>query len=207
MNRLMEIREKINRIKIRKEMLLQQKQEIEVSLKENTRQIHFTNAAFTIAFSVATEIQNYISNKLSEIATSLEKQLYGENAYNVLVEINSSTSGGGIETHIYFERNGYKFKPVLPSGKFLAGGGCIEIAAFGLRIALWAQSSVKSRTRPVFLLDEPFRFIDESIRTILLDTLNELNEEMKRSSGQGLQIIYVTQANELKSRNNQEFKR
>lgn len=69
------------------------------------------------------------------------------------------------------------------------GGGVLDVAAFGLRLACM----MLSRPRParVLLLDEPFKWLSASYRPAIVKLLHELSHEM------GVQIIMVTHLPEL----------
>ena len=199
-DRLNDIKNKWDSLKIRRDLLLENKEKAELLKTTKEKELYFNMAAFNVAHTVAQEIQKHISQKLSEISTLMEESLYGKKrAYEIFVEINSTTSGGGVEASIHFERDGKRFQPVLPSGSFLAGGGPIEIAAFGIRIALWSQSLGEQKTRPIFLMDEPFRFTEPEVRGNLLDFLNLLSRELS------IQIIYITHEKELQAGYNTHF--
>lgn len=62
------------------------------------------------------------------------------------------------------------------------GGGVIDIVSFGLRVAYW---SIKPN-RPVFVLDEPFRFLSVDLQERASEMLKTISEEL------GIQIIMVS---------------
>jgi chromosome segregation ATPase len=65
-----------------------------------------------------------------------------------------------------------------------SGGGAIDVASFALRLALW--SLAPNRTRPVIVLDEPFRFLDRERQGRAAEMLKELSNKL------GIQIIMVS---------------
>ena len=68
-----------------------------------------------------------------------------------------------------------------------AGGGAVDVAAFALRVSLWSLAN--PRTRNVLILDEPFKNINDSTRTMH----TKAAEMIKMISDKlNLQIIIIT---------------
>jgi DNA repair exonuclease SbcCD ATPase subunit len=88
------------------------------------------------------------------------------------------------EADIFFVRDGERVDPLTASG-----GGAVDVAAFALRVSLWSLKN--PRTRPVLVLDEPFRFISMNYRTQTSEMLKMVSERLK------LQIVMVTHSEEL----------
>ncbi|MHA1809389.1 MAG: hypothetical protein ACTSYH_03650 [Candidatus Heimdallarchaeaceae archaeon] len=65
-----------------------------------------------------------------------------------------------------------------------AGGGVVDILSFSLKLAVWQIT--KSRTAPILILDEPFRFLSEDLRPMAGNLLKMVSEKL------GMQIIMVT---------------
>ena len=94
------------------------------------------------------------------------------------------TGRGTTECHLQYERNGNLIKPMDASG-----GGTIDIALFALRLGSWSLS--QPRSRPVIILDEPFRFVSRDKMPLAGQMLKETSEQL------GLQIILITHIAEL----------
>jgi predicted ATPase len=139
-------------------------------------------AAIAIVTAVGETLQQRISIRLSSVASRALQSVFPD-PYRVVVEF-APTARGTIEAQIQFERNGQRFRPVLPSGQLLAGGGPVEMAAWGLRVALWGQ--LKPRPCPIMLMDEPFRFLQEDLQPVAAEVLREISEKA------GIQFIIVT---------------
>lgn len=139
-------------------------------------------AAVAIVTAVGETLQQRISIRLSSVASRALQSVFPD-PYRVVVEF-APTARGTIEAQIQFERNEQRFRPVLPSGQLLAGGGPVEMAAWGLRVALWGQ--LKPRPRPIMLMDEPFRFLQEDLQPVAAEVLKEISEKA------GVQFIMVT---------------
>ena len=77
------------------------------------------------------------------------------------------------------DKNGNLVSPLDASG-----GGVVDICSFALRIAIWSISA--PRTRPVLVLDEPFRYLSRDLLDNAVEMLSELCEKL------GLQVIMVS---------------
>jgi len=64
------------------------------------------------------------------------------------------------------------------------GGGIVDVVSFAFRLSLWSLTT--PRTEPVFLLDEPFKFVSK-------DRVENVGEMLKHLSEMlGIQLILVT---------------
>jgi DNA repair exonuclease SbcCD ATPase subunit len=88
------------------------------------------------------------------------------------------------EVDLWFVREGKKLSPLDD-----AGGGAVDVAAFALRVSLWSLAN--PRTRPVIILDEPFRFLSKGLQPLASKLLKELSERL------GLQFIMVSHSEDL----------
>jgi len=77
------------------------------------------------------------------------------------------------------------------------GGGPVDVAAFGFRISL--MTLMKQKTRPVLILDEPFRFVSRGLQ----DKASQLLQEV--SGRLGIQMIIVTHEEALIEEADQVF--
>ena len=96
------------------------------------------------------------------------------------------------EAELWFVRNGEKMKPIDASG-----GGAVDVASFALRIAFW---SLTKKTRPLIILDEPFKHLSADLQNRASDMLKMLSENLC------LQIILVSHIDQLISNADKEFK-
>ena len=65
-----------------------------------------------------------------------------------------------------------------------SGGGAVDVAAFGLRIASWVMQ--QPHTRNVIVLDEPLRFLSKDRQSKASEIIKELSNKLN------LQFIIVT---------------
>ena len=71
------------------------------------------------------------------------------------------------------------------------GGGVLDVASFGMRLALWAIAH--DVPAPVLILDEPGKFLDRERVPLFGEAIRQLANELE------VQIIFVTHANELEN--------
>lgn len=69
------------------------------------------------------------------------------------------------------------------------GGGVVDVAAFAARLALWAVGG--DRRFPVFVLDEPFKWLGSEFCGRIVGTVRELVDAF------GVQVLMVTHVPEL----------
>jgi len=186
-NRLAELKTKVAEAAGRRSVYEAQKAEALDNRKEAMRQKRLCEAAMTIVTTVGESLQQRISTRLSSVASHALRSVFPD-PYRVVIEF-TPTARGTIDATIQFERAGQRFKPVLPSGQLLAGGGPVEVAAWGLRVALWGQ--LRPRPRPIMLMDEPFRFLQEDLHPVAGEVLREIAEQA------GVQFIMVTHSQKL----------
>jgi len=69
------------------------------------------------------------------------------------------------------------------------GGGVGDVGSFGLRMSSWKLAT--PATRPILILDEPFKFLDKTKIGLGAQMIKELSDKM------GIQIIMVTHLTEM----------
>jgi DNA repair exonuclease SbcCD ATPase subunit len=186
-DRIEQLNKKISEAAGRLSLYKRQRDDLKKTIQELNQNIRIGQASIRIILTVGEALQTRVSLRLYHIASQMLRTLFPD-PYQVKIPF-SPSGRGTVEAQILFERKGKDFRPVLPSGQLLAGGGPVETAAFGLRLALWAQ--LKPRPRPVFLLDEPFRFVQKDLQSALSSILSEISKQM------GLQLILITHEPEI----------
>lgn len=91
---------------------------------------------------------------------------------------------GKTDARLVFKRDGEEVHPLSSSG-----GGVVDVAAFGLRLACLLLA--RPRLRQLLVLDEPFRFVSLHYQANVVALLQELTEEFD------VQIIMVTHNKDL----------
>lgn len=134
---------------------------------------------------IGMECQETCQRQIAYVVTRCLRAVFGEAALGfelVFEQKRGQTEARGV----FVDRGGNQLDP-LDS----CGGGMLDVAAFGLRLACL----MLSRPRParVLVLDEPFKFVSSSYRENLVALLTELSDEF------GLQIVLITHLPELMS--------
>jgi DNA repair exonuclease SbcCD ATPase subunit len=88
------------------------------------------------------------------------------------------------ECDLKFKRGQYEIDPL-----FASGGGAVDVAAFALRVASWSMQT--PRSRPVLILDEPFRYLSPNLLPRASEMVKRISEEL------GIQIIMISHSDEL----------
>lgn len=99
-------------------------------------------------------------------------------------EIDMQLRRNQTECDLWFIRDGERINPLTASG-----GGAVDVASFGLRVALWSLQP--KRTRPIFILDEPARNVSAVYQEKYSAMMKAVAEKL------GLQIICVTHSEAL----------
>ena len=153
----------------------------ETKLKQLQTDLFSYEKARAIMQLVAKETQEQLEYKISELV-SLGLSAIFDNPYELV--LNYEIKRGKTEADLLFKRGDNVVKPMLASG-----GGAVDVAAFGLRVAIWSLKSPRSRNTLIF--DEPFSFLSKRHQRKAGELLSEISSKL------GIQIIMVT--------HNQEF--
>lgn len=135
----------------------------------------------TIAAS-ALAVQRVVHQKISQLVTRCLAYVF-DDPYTF--EIRFVEKRGTTEAQIVFTRDGVDCDPLTASG-----GGVVDVAAFGLRLACLMLT--RPAPRRLLVLDEPFRFVSVEYRWRVTQLLRSLCEEF------GIQIVMVTHMDELR---------
>lgn len=175
----MNIEQKKIELERRRGRQLQVKEQIEaITQKVNalSRTIRLTEQAQTIMQEVARLTQEELKYQISDIVTLALASVFND-PYTFEVEF--VTRRGKTEADLWFVRRGTKIHPLDASG-----GGAVDVACFALRVALWKLS--QPHTRPVLILDEPFKHLSIDLQGRAADMVKALSQEL------GLQIIEIS---------------
>lgn len=126
------------------------------------------NEAQTIVQNVAQTIQQQAHDRIAAVVSRCLSSVFGEEAYEF--KIHFERKRGRTEARLVFVREGHELSPRSGSG-----GGCVDVAAFALRLACLLLT--RPSPRRLLVLDEPFKFVHsplyrERVR-IMLETLAE----------------------------------
>lgn len=146
------------------------------------KEIITSEKAQSIIMAVARATQSELEYRIAEPVSLALAAVYN-NPYQMRAQF-EITGRGTTECHLNFERNGMQIKPLEASG-----GGPVDVASFALRIGSWSLS--QPRTRPILILDEPFKWISRDKMILAGQMLQEAARQL------GLQIIMISHIPEL----------
>ena len=176
MSKLKGIQEKLAKLKLKKEVLVSQKEDYEEKLSKSTELLHSAEEARVIILQVAQETQEQLKYHISNI-TCLALEAVFPDPYELVLDFIQRR--GKTECDIMFKSGENLMNPLSQSG-----GGAVEVASFALRIACWALQAQKSNN--TIILDEPMRFVDATVKPLVGQMVKEISEKL------GIQFIIVT---------------
>ena len=177
---LKEARQKLNEELAEKKLLKVRLQEEEEKLKKLNKRSKSLEKVRLIFQEAGTRTQQRIENHISQIVSTALASIW-DDPYKF--ELEFVIRRGKTEADLWFIRNDSKLSPMDT-----AGGGAIDVASMALRIAAW---SINKNTRPIIILDEPFKNLSENLQSKAADMLSMLSEKLK------LQIIMVSHIDKL----------
>lgn len=162
-----------------RDILLSQLEDVneKYSIKVNER--GDIEEAQVIIQTVAQQTQGQLQYHIEDLVTkALEAVFPDPYAFKLKFELKR----GQTEAVTTLERDGVEVSPVDSTG-----GGVIDVAAFALRVALWALG----HTDNVIILDEPFKHLSAIYQPKAGEMMKMLSEQL------GLQFILVTHVRQL----------
>lgn len=132
--------------------------------------------AQAIAQTVAAACQTTAHRKIADIVTKCLALFEEPYTFHIKFE----RKRGKTEARLVFERDGNELEDPTEE----AGLGCVDVAAFALRVAALVLSQPPRRR--LLVLDEPFRFVSEGYRPRVRVLLESLSKDL------GIQFILVT---------------
>jgi DNA repair exonuclease SbcCD ATPase subunit len=131
--------------------------------------------AKTVVQEAARMTQQQLEVHLSSLVSSALAAVFPD-PYEFKVEFVDRR--GRVECDLYFARGNMTHLDPMTS----SGGGPLDVASLALRMAFWALS----RSRPVIILDEPFKFVSTDLHQACAEMLRGLAKQLH------LQIIMIS---------------
>lgn len=179
MSRLQNLQQTIQKAATRKSLLEHDRKEWKDQFYKAKRQEENANLAKELVLQVANKTQLNVAERISGLV-SLALAAVFDDPYSFKVDFVQRR--GTTEADLLFVKSGNDLDPLSASG-----GGAIDIASFALRLAVWTLH----RSRPVFILDEPFRNLSLDLQGKAGLMLKELSRKL------GIQIIMVSHNPEI----------
>jgi DNA repair exonuclease SbcCD ATPase subunit len=133
---------------------------------------------------VAQRIQESVHSQIAGVVTRCLKAVFGPDAYEF--RIGFEQKRGRTEAKLSFVRDGQEVSPLGASG-----GGCVDLAAFALRLACLVLT--RPRRRRLLVLDEPFKWLSPGYRELVPDLLTTLARDLK------VQMVMATNLPEIET--------
>lgn len=142
-----------------------------------TKEIECTQEAQVIIQTAAQMTQEQLKYHVSELVTLALASVFDE-PYEFVVDFVQRRNQ--TECDLFFKSGDNLIEPLEASG-----GGAVEVASFALRLSLWTLQS--NRTRPIFILDEPLKWLQgKDYPEKGMQMIKDISERL------GAQIIMVT---------------
>lgn len=185
--RIEELRARLNR-----DTAVQKSQEEELEnlrdkLAEARQLTQDAEEAREILTAVGIATQSNLQAKIAHLVTLALASVFPD-PYEFVV--NFVHRRNNTEVDLLFRKKGEDMEPMASSG-----GGAIDIASFALRIAFWSLN----KTRPVMILDEPFRNLSADLQPKASALLKTLSKEL------GLQFIVVSHQEGINEEADRQF--
>lgn len=144
-----ELRSIMERRKGRRDLLQKQLNDLKRRKRKLMAEIIISDKAQQIIHIVAKATQQDLQYHISDIVSFALSSVF-DDPYAFVVEFVSRRNK--IEADMWLEKNECYLDPMSSTG-----GGVVDIVAMALRLSMWTLSEPK--TRPILILDEPFRFL------------------------------------------------
>lgn len=142
-----------------------------------TKEIEHTQEAQVIIQTAAQMTQEQLKYHVSELVTLALASVFDE-PYEFVVDFVQRRNQ--TECDLFFKSGDNLIEPLEASG-----GGAVEVASFALRLSLWTLQS--KRTRPIFILDEPLKWLQgKDYPEKGMQMIKDISEKL------GVQVIMVT---------------
>jgi DNA repair exonuclease SbcCD ATPase subunit len=174
-SQLEEAKKKLNRDRGKQSILQSQLEICKKDLKRKEFHLSSLMEARSIFQKAAQDTQAKLEEHISNLVTLALNAIF-EDPYEFKLEFVQKR--GKTEADLWLVRNGQKVNPMDA-----AGGGVVDVVSFALRLAYW---SLTKKTRPIFLLDEPFKHLSADLQSSAGEMLKMLSDKLN------IQIIMVS---------------
>lgn len=171
--------EKIQVAKARRSELIRQQTAYQAKKEKVDKREQDAVLAKELVLQVAQKTQLNVAGRISDLV-SLALAAVFDSPYAFQVDFVQRR--GVTEADLLFVRDKNVLDPMTASG-----GGALDIASFALRLAIWTLG----KSRPLFILDEPFRNLSLDLQSKAGLMLRELSRKLD------IQIIMVSHNPEI----------
>lgn len=171
-----DIRSRYEQMRGQEALLQKEKTKASHTVRKLQRELEHYEMALEVIKSVGLLTQQQLQFHIADIVTMALAAIF-EDPYQMSVEFVERRNK--TECDLMFIKDEELIKPIDASG-----GGTVDVAAFGLRIASWAMQ--RPRSRNTIILDEPMRFLSEDKQEQASALIKQLSEKLN------LQFIIIT---------------
>ena len=170
-------RRKVDALVARRRLAVEQVRAEEVLLEKASIRVESTVGAQQVAQAIAQTLQQRAHRQIASVVSRCLAAVF-DDPYEFRIDFERKR--GKTEARLVFVRDGLELGGVLDG----VGGGVVDVAALGLRLAcvLLARPPV----RKLVVLDEPFRFVSRDHRPRVRAMVEMLAGEL------GMQFVVVT---------------
>lgn len=163
-----------------RDQLKQQIARTETAIKAKTRELKVAERSQDIVRAVALETQAQLEYRIASTISAAQESVF-DDPYGFAVKFEERR--GKTECDLLFEKDRQTMDPLASSGY-----GAVDVASFALRISAWSMSR---KTRPVLLLDEPFRFLSTNYQPLASEMVKKISQQL------GLQMLIITHEEQI----------
>jgi len=146
------------------------------------QRLEYVRRARAVVQVVAQQMQKNLEQRMSALVTMALAAVFPDDPYEFKLEIVERRKK--TECDVWFVRRGKAVDPMAGSG-----GGVKDVASFAARLAFWA---LDKKSRPVVIMDEPFKFLHSpEYQRNCSEMLSTLAERL------GMQMIIVTDQRDI----------
>lgn len=178
--RINDIKEYINKQRLRREIITDSYNKAVLSKQKNEENVRVFLSAREVINTLVQKTLDQISVNIGQLVTDAIHAVF-ENPYTFKIDF--VTRRNQTECDLYVTRNNIDRHPLESNG-----GGLADIISSALRPTFL----VLSESRLVLILDEPFKFLSEDLQSYCCIMLKTISTQL------GIQIIMVSHLNEMK---------
>ncbi len=175
---------KLENKKAKRDLLQTTVHDMEMQAQAAQERIDNLAKARWVVTEVGRQTQTKVKSYIEELVTMVIQSVYDDPNMKFILDFELSRNRS--EAFLYIKEG--DSEPYVPKDEM--GGGVIDIVSLALRVVLWSLQ--KPRSRNVFILDEPFKWLGTGGRLIRGgEILREISHRL------GFQLIIVTHEPEL----------
>lgn len=178
---------KLNKALGKKEVLEANQQRYVDLITVNTKRLILIEKAQVLIQKVAQETQELLRYQINDVVNTCINTVFPD-VYNFKIEF--EVKRNKTEAKLIFTKNGHEVNPMEASG-----GGVVDMAALGLRIAAWSISNFSD----TIVIDEGFKFVSRDLQDRAATIMEEISKKL------GIQIIQVSHSPDMIAHSDKVF--